>query len=181
MIAAQQYRHVIAADTEFEFGGNPGNRQRPVCIVAKDLRSNQEWRLFRGEFDSRPPFPIGPNALFVCFYASAELGFFKALDWPMPSNVLDLFTEARCLTNTTAEPLPEASLIATLARFGQDTIGATYKQNMINLILRGPPWTARERADMGNIAPAMSPRSRAFCRRCFRRLISRALYSVAGI
>jgi DNA polymerase I len=168
MIASLPYRHVIAADTEFEFGGNPGNRQRPVCIVAKDLRTGQTWRRFRGEFDSRPPFPTGPDALFVAFYASAELGFFKALDWPMPANVLDLFAEFRCRTNTTTKPLPDAGLIDALSYFGLDTIGATYKQNMIDLILCGPPWTEQERADIfeycaGDVAalerllPAMLP------------------------
>ena len=142
MIAALSYCHVIVADTEFEFGGNPGNRPRPVCLVAKDLCTGQAWRLFRGEFDSTPPFPIGPDSLFIAYYASAELGFFKALDWPNPVNLLDLFAEFRCITNTT--PRPDARLIDALAFFGLDTIGATEKREMIDLILRGPPWSHDE-------------------------------------
>jgi hypothetical protein len=57
MIATLPFRHVIVADFEFEFGGNPGNRPRPVCLVAKDLCTGQIWRLFRGEFDG----PALPN------------------------------------------------------------------------------------------------------------------------
>src|SRR5215831_12611419 len=94
-----QFRHVIVADFEFEFGGHAGNRPRPVCMVAKDLRSGREWRLWRGEFDAAPLFPIGTDSLFIAYYASAELGCFKALGWPMPANVLDLFVEFRNLTN----------------------------------------------------------------------------------
>ena len=97
----------MAADFEFEFGGHAsfedasrsGERQRPVCMVAKELRSRQEWRLFRGEFDLAPPFPIGSDALFVAYYASAELGCFKALGWRTPTNILDLFVEFRNRTN----------------------------------------------------------------------------------
>src|SRR5262249_41929424 len=140
--AALSYRHVIVADTEFEFGSNTGNRPRPVCLVAKDLRTGQVWRQFRGEFDSAPPFPVGPDSLFVAYYASAELGFFKALDWSMPANVLDLFAEFRCITNTT--PTPDSGLINALAFFGLDSIGSTEKRGMIELILRGAPWSADE-------------------------------------
>jgi hypothetical protein len=90
MITALPFCHVIVADTEFEFGGNPGNRPRPVCLVAKDLCTGQTWRLFRGEFDSAPPFPIGRDALFVAYYASAELGFFKATGQCRPTSSIYL-------------------------------------------------------------------------------------------
>jgi DNA polymerase-1 len=71
MLNALPFRHVIAADFEFEFGGHAGNRPRPACMVAKDLRTGQTWRLWRGEFESTPPFPTGADALFIAYYASA--------------------------------------------------------------------------------------------------------------
>lgn len=167
MITALPFRHVIVADTEFEFGGNPGNRPRPVCLVAKDLCTGQTWRLFRGEFDSAPPFPIGRDALFVAYYASAELGFFKALDWPMPANVLDLFVEFRNRANGLTPPAGWG-LIGALTYLGLDSIGATEKREMVDRILRGPPWSADERADfleycagdvaaLGRLLPAILP------------------------
>jgi DNA polymerase-1 len=88
---------VVVADTEFEIG--TGERPVPVCLVARELRSGKCWRLFQDEFGSVPPFPTGPDTLFVAFYASAELGFFRALQWPMPARILDLFVEFRNLTN----------------------------------------------------------------------------------
>jgi hypothetical protein len=105
MYDALPYRTIVAAD--FEFGGHSsfadasrsGERPRPVCMVARDLISGQTWRLWRGEFGSTPPFPVGPDALFVAFYASAELGCFRALGWPPPANILDLFTEFRVRTD----------------------------------------------------------------------------------
>jgi DNA polymerase-1 len=103
------YQHIIVADFEFEYGGHDsfeaanrsGGRPRPVCLAAKDLVTGQEWRLWRDDFGQIPPFPTGPNSLFVAYYASAEMGCFKALGWKTPPNILDLFTEFRCRINKT--------------------------------------------------------------------------------
>jgi hypothetical protein len=145
MLEALPFRHVIAADFEFEFGGQAGNRPRPVCMVAKDLCSGQVWRLWRGEFDTMPPFPVGADAVFIAYYASAELGCFRAIGWPMPVNVLDLFVEFRNRTNGLTTPAGWG-LIGALTYFGLDNIGAVEKDDMRSLILRGGPWSDNERA-----------------------------------
>src|SRR6516162_2862636 len=168
MLDTLPYRHVIAADFEFEFGGHAGNRPRPVCMVAKDLCTGQTWRLWRGEFDTVPPFPIGADTLFVAFYASAELGCFRALGWPMPAKVLDLFVEFRNRTNGLTTPAG-GGLIGGLTYFGLDNIGAVEKGDMRCLILRGGPWSPEERAAildycagdvtaLEQLLPAMLPR-----------------------
>ena len=136
------YSAAIGGDTEFEFGGVDGNLPRPVCAVFKDFTTGQEWRLKRGEFGPEPPFSTGPDTLFIAYYASAEIGSFRALDWPTPARILDLFTEFRNFTN--GLPVGGNGLINALEFFGLDTIGATYKKGMIDLILRGPPWTEEE-------------------------------------
>lgn len=168
MLDALPYHHVIAADFEFEFGGHAGNRPRPVCMVAKDLCTGQTWRLWRGEFDSIPPFPIGADALFVAYYASAELGCFRALGWPMPMNVLDLFVEFRNRTNGLNTPA-KSGLVGALTYFRLDNIGAVEKGEMRSLVLRGGPWNDDERTAildycsgdvvaLERLLPAMLPR-----------------------
>ena len=167
MLEALPFRHIIIADFEFEFGGHAGNRPRPVCMVAKELRSGQTWRLWRDRFESMPPFPIGADAVLVAYYASAELGCFKALNWPMPANVLDLFVEFRNRTNGLNTPAG-ASLIGALTYFGIDNIGAVEKDDMRSLVLAGGPWTDTERtaileycagdvAALERLLPAMLP------------------------
>jgi DNA polymerase I len=167
MIDALPFKHIVVADFEFEFGGHDGNRPRPVCMVAKDLRTGQSWRLWRGEFGTTPPFPTGHDALFVAYYASAELGCFKALDWPMPANVLDLFIEFRNRTNGLTTPAG-SGLIGALTYFGLDNIGASDKDDMRSLVLRGAPWSPEERdkileycsgdvAALERLLPAMRP------------------------
>ena len=63
----------------------------------------------------------------------------------MPARILDLFTEFRCQTNG----LPTVAgkgLIRALAAYGLDSIGAIEKDEWRNLVMRGGPWSADERA-----------------------------------
>jgi DNA polymerase I len=140
MFEGLPHRAVIVADFEFEFGGHSskeeagrsGERPRPICMVAHDLVSGQRWRLWRGEFGSVPPFPTGPDSLFVAYYASAELGCFRALGWPRPANILDLYSEFRDRTNG-IKLETGSGLIGALVYFGLDSIGATEKDEMVLL------------------------------------------------
>ena len=65
----------------------------------------------------------------------------------MPENILDLFTEFRCLTNGLYLSAG-AGLLGALAFYGLSSIGATKKDVMRDLILRGGPWKKQERADI---------------------------------
>ena len=131
------------------------------------LRSGQTWRLWRDEFGPSPPFPIGADTLFVAYYASAELGCLRALGWPMPDHILDLFTEFRDRTNGLTTPAG-AGLLGALTYFGLDSIGSHEKDELRALVLRGGPWSDRERAASSTTARATSWRSSACCRRCCR-------------
>ena len=144
-LGALPFAAIVAADFEFEFGGRDGNLPRPVCMVAKELRSGREWRIWRGEFGSQPPFPIGPDTSVrrllspaPSWAASARLG------WPMPARILDLFAEFRDRTNGASrrarpDRCPEA--ISASTRWASST-----KSKCVELILGGGPWTDEERA-----------------------------------
>src|SRR3954451_24051997 len=101
MLDRLPFKQIVAVDFEFEFGGHDskaaagrsGERPRPVCMVARELRSGETWRLWRGQFELQPPFPIDDDTVLIAFYASAELGCFNALGWPAPKYILNLFTE----------------------------------------------------------------------------------------
>jgi DNA polymerase I len=80
---------------DFEFGAPPGGKPEPVCLVARELKSGRKLRLWRDEFGAMPPYPTGSAALFVAYYASAEIGCHLALGWPVPERVLDLYVEFR--------------------------------------------------------------------------------------
>ncbi len=94
MDALRPFREVWCAD--FEFHAPPGERPAPLCVVARELRSGRLVRVWLGDDPpAAPPYPTGPDALFVAYYASAELGCHLALGWPLPARVLDLYAEFR--------------------------------------------------------------------------------------
>jgi hypothetical protein len=153
---------------DFEFTALPGERQQPVCMVAHELHSGHTIRLWEDQFGDAPPFPIGPDALFVAYYASAELGCFRTLGWPMPARILDLYAEFRDRTSGLPRPCG-AGLLGALAYFGLGDRGATEKHELQQAIGDGT-WRGRfEQAevldycagdvlDLERLLRAMAPR-----------------------
>lgn len=164
----RRYREIWFVD--FEFYAPDGERPVPICVVGRELNSGRLVRLF-GEQLHRPtpPYNIGPDALFVAYYASAELGCHLALNWEMPANVVDLFAEFRNYTNGSYTRYG-AKLLGALAYFGLDGIGVEEKDEMRGLAMRGGPYTEEEAAalldycqgDVDALArlwPKLSPKS----------------------
>lgn len=133
---------------DFEFEAPAGERQYPLCMVAVELRGCRKIKLWRDElFRSRghPPFDIGPETLFVAYYASAELGCFLALDWRLPVAIVDLYAEFRVLTN--GLPLiAGAGLVGACQYHGIPMMSGDEKDSNRAIILRGGPWNAGEAA-----------------------------------
>jgi DNA polymerase I len=166
------FREVVVAD--FEFTTHPGERPDPVCLVAHELRNGKRFRVWRDQFAEAPPYATGADVLFVAFYASAELGCYRALDWPMPERVLDLFIEFRNLTNMGSKVDQDrrtpsgAGLLGALTYFGLDGIGAAEKKE-IQVAIGNGTWqghyTPEEILDycetdvdaLGRLLPAMLP------------------------
>jgi DNA polymerase I len=138
----KSFREIVVAD--FEYQVEPGGNPNPVCMVARELRSGRVHRLWRDELRraSCPPHPTNQDTLYVAFYAPAELGCFVELKWQFPENILDLFTEFRRNYNGVFQHSP--SLLIALATFGIPSIGATVKDSMRDMVLRGG-WSADER------------------------------------
>jgi len=82
------FENVWVADTEFRHPD--GELPEPRCLVMKNWHTGQVVRMW---LDATSVSPIGPNDLLVAYYASAEVGCFLSLGWPVPRYVLDLFLE----------------------------------------------------------------------------------------
>lgn len=130
---------------DFEFSVQPGEQQDPVCLVALELISGKKLRIWQNDLKKMKgaPYPTGMDSLFVAYYASAEMGCHLFLGWPLPVNVLDLFTEFRNLSNGITTPCGNG-LLGAMAWFGLSGIGAIEKDSMRDMILRGGPWTPTE-------------------------------------
>ena len=146
-----RFREIWLVDTEYV--SRPGERPVPVCLVCREFRTKRTIRRWRDELGKLPPYPVGPESLFVAYFAPAEIGFHLALEWQKPVRILDLYVEYRnrynCLPTIVEQKLYQKgekkpkrnSLIGALIQFGLDTIGISEKQEMIDLINTGGPWT----------------------------------------
>jgi DNA polymerase-1 len=132
---------------DFEFGAADGERPVVRCLVAREYHTGRTVRLW---LDGRPippraPFGVGPDVLFVAFFASAEMGCFLSLGWPLPVNVLDLYAEFKWLTcGKDGEP-GKPSLVYALDRFGLESLDVSEKDEMRRLALRGGKYSEAER------------------------------------
>ena len=126
LVGHRDFREVIVADSEFR--QPEGERPRPMVEVARELVSGCTYRMFGEDLLSRrhPPYPIGPDCLFVAFHAPAEISVHHALGWEDPVNVLDLHVEFRNFTN--GRYLPSGSgLIGALVYCGLEAMNPVEK------------------------------------------------------
>jgi hypothetical protein len=137
------FRKIWAVDDEFT--APPGERPRPLCVTARELRTGELRQVWLADNPpSSPPYDTDADSLFIAYYASAELGCHLALGWPMPLRILDLYTEFRCLTNGLPTPCG-SSLLGALTYYGLDALDAAEKEAMRALCLRGGPYSHAER------------------------------------
>lgn len=135
-------------DTEFHpQNGVEGSMPIPVCLVARELASGQTIKVWQDDLAllKIPPFPTDANALFVAYYASAEINCFISLGWKPPVNVLDLFAEFRVHTNG-LRPAQGNGLLGAMLHFGIQGIGTDQKDKMRDLILSMGPWSSSEKS-----------------------------------
>jgi hypothetical protein len=154
---------------DFEFTAPPGERPVPLCVVARELRTNQLVRLWLADgAPALPPYSIGSDTLLIAYYSSAEWGCHIALDWPIPHRVLDLYVEFRHLTSGLSVPCGR-DLLGALVYHGLDGLAAAEKESMRQLAMRGGPYTDAERQNLldycqtdvdalAKLLPAMLPK-----------------------
>ncbi|MDX8346513.1 DNA polymerase [Cognatiyoonia sp. IB215446] len=142
-----RFATIWVVDTEFV--ARDGDRPDPVCVVAQELRSGREERVWLGTSPAHPirpipcPYDLGDDALFVSFTASAELGVHLAQGWAMPCNVLDLYVEHLRITNGRDRPCG-TSLLGVMASYGIGSMSAGVKDACRDLIMVGGPWDAQD-------------------------------------
>lgn len=92
---------VVVCDFEYEVAD--GDVPNVLCMVAhvldEHLRHVSTIRLWRGEFDVRPPFDVSDDTLFVAYSAWAEMSCFLTLGWQLPAHVFDQHTAYLAASN----------------------------------------------------------------------------------
>jgi DNA polymerase family A len=134
---------------DFEYSASAGEHVRPICFVALELQSKREIRVFEEDLlrMRMPPYPLGPESLFVAYAANAEFSAHLALGWQLPARVLDLYVEFRNLTNG-MELLAGSGLLGAASYFRLGHMAKGEKTAMRDLAIRGGPWTNVERQSL---------------------------------
>jgi DNA polymerase-1 len=117
---------------DFEYRQPDGARPKPLCLVATEWRTGETLRIWLDAAAPRPPIQFGEGDLLVAYYASAEIGCFLALNWPLPVHVLDLYAEFRWLTSG-REAHAGYGLLGALAYFGIVGMDSCEKDGMRKL------------------------------------------------
>ena len=143
-VGLESFDEIWCVDAEYSC--HPGCQPEPICVVARELRSGRELRLWQDELAtlSAAPFRTDERALFVSYAAPAEFSVFHALGWPAPARVLDLFVEFRSITNG-LNTVSGAGLLGALVYHGLPAMDGAEKTAMRDLAIRGGPFTDEER------------------------------------
>ena len=136
---ADRFKEIWACDFEFQAPGEdsvvpPGERVRPVCMVAEELLSGRQIRLWQDQLGPEPPFDIGDDSLFISYSAAAEFSCFLVLGWKKPAHIVDLYVEFIALRNGRGGAR-NPSLLSALEYFEIKGISAGEKTDMRKLIL----------------------------------------------
>jgi hypothetical protein len=97
----ENFGSVVVGD--FEYEAAPGELPNVLCMVVhvldEKLQHVRTIRLWRGEFDLKPPFDIGNDTLFVAYSAWAEMTCFLVLGWKFFKHIFDQHTAYLATSN----------------------------------------------------------------------------------
>ena len=147
-----EFREIWATDTEFKPEGRiDGGKTYPLCLVGRELRSGRIVRVWRDELlrMTRAPFDTGPDSAMVAYFASAEIGCFISLGWPMPRNVVDLYVEHRWRNNGGKRDKVR-KLVDIMRDHGLPFMSELHKEEMRNKILGQDDYSTDDRLAITN-------------------------------
>ena len=136
---------------DFEFrpeGGNQAGNPIPVCVAGYEFHSGrrvQQW--LDGGPPGQCPFDNGPRTAIVAYFASAEIGCYLALGWPIPWNVVDLYAEFR-LRNNGTRLNHRRKLLEVLQDNGLPGMSDARKEAMRERVVAGPPYSVEEQKEI---------------------------------
>jgi DNA polymerase-1 len=89
-MAGRVDQHLVVADFEFAPTKHAGGLPVVRCLAWKALDGSCEGKLWVDELGPKPP-SVFQGVTLVAYAAKAELSCFKALGWPFPKQIIDLF------------------------------------------------------------------------------------------
>ena len=153
------FREIWVVSFEFEppLRGQ-GNCAVPISFDAKELKSGRIVRFSQCQLNASDqiPFLVDDAVLTVVYDASQQIAGFLAKGWPVASNILDLKTEFRCLTNGRRVPCGNG-LTGALTYFGLDAFGAGNAASRYDWVKAPAPYRVCKRQDSADFSDYSAP------------------------
>jgi DNA polymerase-1 len=132
---------------DFGFISKEGERPKPICFVGTEFYSGETYKIWLEGVDKpHLPFDVKREDVAYCaYYSIAEFTCHLALNWDLPTNVLDLFSEYRIETNGYLE---KNGLLDACKKYGIPTISYEEKDRMRDRILQGTPYSDTEKTEI---------------------------------
>lgn len=158
-ILREHYDSVWCVDFEYNTGISGADAPSPICMVARELFSGKTVRKWLwGGAMATCPIPTNERCLYVAFYASAEITCHLGLGWPVPTRILDLYAEFRCIANSkvgfqiasvegNSKGASRFDLLNCMRTFGlgAEAVTAGYKDEARQLCIQGGPFSEADK------------------------------------
>ena len=145
MITWESFDNIWVVD--YEYYGDDADPKIPVIYSAKNLKTGEFISHWITKKETQPLYSCDPKSLFVSFFAPAELSCHLTLKFPFPLYIIDLWAEF--LNQINGKRIPgKKNLLLACEYYGIKGGDIVYKESMRNIILRGPPFSDKEQADI---------------------------------
>ena len=123
-----------------------GDHPIPICYCAEELISGKIIKKWIFKRDVTTPKYMDDNSIFIAYNTVAEMSCHIVNNIDFPVNMVDLFTEFLNLSN--GKFRVGTGLKDALVYYGLVELDASYKKDMQNRIIDGPPFSEKDIEDI---------------------------------
>ena len=143
-----KFKKIVVVDTEFQSDISNSYCTKALCAVYKDLKTEQTLKIWDyGESNLAQHHFDFEETLFVCYYATAEVGYFLKQLMGRPPYIFDCWTEYSKLYKNSRD----LSLLAAATAYSYpNPISKEEKEKFRDMCIKQNTWNKKEREEILN-------------------------------
>ena len=143
-----KFKKIVVVDTEFQSDISNSYCTKALCAVYKDLKTEQTLKIWDYEENNLAQHHFDfEETLFVCFYATAEVGYFLKQLMGRPPYIFDCWTEYAKLYKNNRD----LSLLAASTAYSYpNPISKEEKEKFRDMCIKQNTWNKKEREEILN-------------------------------
>ena len=141
-----KFKKIVVVDTEFQSDISNSYCTKALCAVYKDLKTEQTLKIWDYEENNLAQHHFDfEETLFVCFYATAEVGYFLKQLMGRPPYIFDCWTEYAKLYKNNRD----LSLLAASTAYSYpNPISKEEKEKFRDMCIKQNTWNKKEREEI---------------------------------